>query len=407
MTPVPLGADPLAADPGVESVVAYLRSLSSDSDLLTVGSAAANGEIASSVGTQYRKGLMSGDVEEVSLTVHQLIPEAGTSFPPGGEFASSARVLVATFAQTRQLSPFLTLTAGMDVNYLNGFGNVLVTQPRISAAYRLARSTDVAFQVGRGFPDGGSETLRDRAGSLDLLPLMTMRGYRPEFEQISHAEVSVNHRLNRSARFELAAFHDGVQNAAVWGSGHPSSALGWLAGNYMLNPAGNGIYLNMGDYHSTGYRAAYAQHLGRHLEALVAYTSGEALSAQEIAKQVPESNFQGAFKPARSSSLAGKVSTRIPVTKTELTTSYEWMQRGRVTAVDPYGQADWRLQPFLDVQVRQPLPSPAFLPAHIAAIADFRNLLSQGYSPLTQSGESTLLLGSVYTSIRGGFAVEF
>jgi hypothetical protein len=75
--------------------------------------------------------------------------------------------------------------------------------------------------------------------------------------------------------------------------------------------------------------------------------------------------------------------------------------------VDPYGQADLQLQPFLDVQIRQPLPALAFLPAHIEAVADFRNLIAQGYSPLTQSGEMTLLLSSAYRSVRGGFSVEF
>jgi hypothetical protein len=75
--------------------------------------------------------------------------------------------------------------------------------------------------------------------------------------------------------------------------------------------------------------------------------------------------------------------------------------------VDPYGQADLQLQPFLDVQVRQPLPNLAFLPARIEAVADFRNLLAQGYSPLTQSGGMNLRLSSAYRSIRGGFSVEF
>jgi hypothetical protein len=105
--------------------------------------------------------------------------------------------------------------------------------------------------------------------------------------------------------------------------------------------------------------------------------------------------------------LAGRVSARVPVTRTRVTTSYEWLQRGRVTVADPQGQVDMQLQPFLDVQVRQPLPALAFLPAHIEAIADFSNFLAQGYSPVTQPGESTLLLGSAYKSIRGGFSVEF
>jgi hypothetical protein len=163
----------------------------------------------------------------------------------------------------------------------------------------------------------------------------------------------------------------------------------------------------MGDHRSTGYRIAYAQRLGNHVETLVAYFVGDSLNARSVINGAPQGDLQGALKPVRSSSLAARVSARVPVTKTRLTTSYEWVQGGRVTMVDPQGQTDLQLQPFLDVQVRQPLPALAFLPAHIEAVADFRNFLAQGYAPVTQSGGSTLLLGSAYKSIRGGLSVEF
>jgi len=173
------------------------------------------------------------------------------------------------------------------------------------------------------------------------------------------------------------------------------------------NPAAGGVFVNMGDYRSTGYRVAYAQRVGNHVDTLVAYFVGDSLDARGVIRRAPAGDLQGALKPARSPSLAARVSARIPVTQTRLTTSYEWVQSGRVTMVDPQGQADMQLQPFLDVQVRQPLPALAFLPAHIEAVADFRNFLGQGYAPVAQSGESILLLGSAYKSIRGGLSVEF
>ena len=399
--------DPLAGDPGMGSVLAYLRSLSRDSDLLAVGSVAANGTLTSSVGTEYRKGLIKGDSEEISLVVHRLGYAGGVTAPGGGGQLSDsyARGLVASYTQTRYIYPHLTLTAGVDIDYLNALRDVMTTRPRMKLAYHLSRSTDLALQVGRG-PSDGSGTLLERVSRLDSFPLLTLRGYRPELEQGDHSEISLNRRLSGSARIELAAYHDGVKNATVWGSAHPA-AVSWLAGNYMLNPAGDGIFVNMGDYHSSGYRAAYTQRLGNRVEALVTYVVGDSLYARGVVNHAPEGDLQGVLKPVRSASLAGRVSARIPVTRTQLTSSYEWVERGRVTMLDPYGQADLQLQPFLDVQIRQPLPNLAFLPAHIEAVADFRNLLAQGYSPLTQSGEMTLLLSSAYKSVRGGFSVEF
>jgi hypothetical protein len=389
------------------SVLAYLRSLSPDSDLLALGSVAANETLTSSVGTEYRKGLIKGDSEEISLVVHRLGYARGVAAPAGGGQLSDsyAQALVASYTQTRHIYPHLTLTAGMDIEYLSALGDVMTARPRMKLAYHVSRSTDVALQVGKG-PSDGSGTLLERVNRLDSFPLLTLRGYRPELEQGDHFEISLNRLLSGSARIELAAYHDGIKNAAVWGSAN-AAATSWLAGNYVVNPAVGGIFVNMGDYHSSGYRAAYLQRIGNHVETLVAYSVGDSLYAHGLVNHAPQGDLHGVLNPIRSASLAGGVSARIPVTRTQLTTSYEWVQRGRVTIVDPYGQADLQLQPFLDVQVRQPLPALAFLPAHIEAVAEFRNLLAQGYSPLTQSGEMTLLLSSAYKSLRGGFSVEF
>ncbi|MGB9486541.1 MAG: carboxypeptidase-like regulatory domain-containing protein [Terriglobia bacterium] len=406
MVPGSSCGEPLATDPGMGSVLAYLRSLSPDSDLLTLGSVAANGTLTSSVGTEYRKGLIKGDAEEISLVVHRLGYVRGVTAPAGGGQLSDsyAQGLVASYTQTRHIYPHLTLTAGMDIEYLSALGDVMTARPRMKLAYHLSRSTDVALQVGKGPSDSG--TLLERVSRLDSFPLLTLRGYRPELEQGDHSEISLNRLLSGSARIELAAYHDGIKNAAVWGSAN-AAATSWLAGNYVVNPAVGGIFVNMGDYHSSGYRAAYLQRIGNHVETLVAYSVGDSLYAHGLVNHAPEGDLHGVVNPVRSASLAGGVSARIPITRTQLTTSYEWVQRGRVTMVDPYGQADLQLQPFLDVQVRQPLPALAFLPAHIEAVAEFRNLLAQGYSPLTQSGEMTLLLSSAYRSLRGGLSVEF
>jgi hypothetical protein len=407
MVPGSSCGEPLATDPGMGSVLAYLRSLSPDSDLLALGSVAANGTLTSSVGTEYRKGLIKGDSEEISLVVHRLGYARGLAAPAGGGQLSDsyAQALVASYTQTRHIYPHLTLTAGMDIEYLSALGDVMTARPRMKLAYHVSRSTDVALQVGKG-PSDGSGNLLERVNRLDSFPLLTLRGYRPELAQGDHSEISLNRRLSGSARIELAAYHDGIKNAAVWGSAN-AAATSWLAGNYVVNPAVGGIFVNMGDYHSSGYRVAYLQRIGNHVETLVAYSVGDSLYAHGLVNHAPEGDLHGVLNPIRSASLAGGVSARIPVTRTQLTTSYEWVQRGRVTIVDPYGQADLQLQPFLDVQVRQPLPALAFLPAHIEAVAEFRNLLAQGYSPLTQSGEMTLLLSSAYKSLRGGFSVEF
>jgi hypothetical protein len=388
--------------------VAYLRPFSDNADLLVVGSMAPYGVESSTVATAFRSHLIRGDPQELTLVVHQLSLSDGVPILAGNSqsLQGHAQGAMISYKRVRRLSPSITLTAGVEIDYLDAAQDAMTVQPRLKLEYRLNPETHVAFQYGTGRGDG-SNTLLERVGVLSAFPRVTLRNYRPQLEQLNHGEISAQHRFSRSSRLELAAYRDSLRNAAAWGSGVLGGS-GWLAGDLLPNPVAlNGVILNVGDYQASGLRAAYAQSFGNRIEALFAYASGDALAAQGPLVLRPLAALQDYLQDKRSTSLAGKVSARVPVTHTQVTSTYGWSQRGRVTAVDPYGQANSQLQPYLGVQIRQPLPNIAFIPARIEALADFRNLLAQGYVPLALAGEKPILLCSAYRSLRGGFSVQF
>jgi hypothetical protein len=109
----------------------------------------------------------------------------------------------------------------------------------------------------------------------------------------------------------------------------------------------------------------------------------------------------------RTNSFVAKITADVPGARTRFSTSYEWVPNDRVTPVDPAGQANLGVQPYLGVQIRQPIPTPNFLPVHIDAVADFENLLSQGYVVAGQGGQRPMVLSSGYHYVRGGFSVQF
>ena len=111
--------------------------------------------------------------------------------------------------------------------------------------------------------------------------------------------------------------------------------------------------------------------------------------------------------PTRTQALIGKVTADLPGTHTRFSASYEWVPDDRVSLVDPAGQANLQVQPYLGIQFRQPIPTPSCLPVHIDAVAEFQNLLSQGYVLAGQNGEKPLVLSSGDHYIRGGFSVQF
>jgi hypothetical protein len=399
--------DPLAGDRGLGSVVAYLRPLSQDSDLLVAGSFAPASTQAGTVATVFRRNLLKGNPQEIGLIVHHFSLAGGVPLPAGNApgFVSRAQGLVLSYSETRLLAPKVTVTAGMDLNYLNSLGDVLTVQPHMKLEYQATPATVVSVQYGPARADG-FDTLLERVSMLDAFPRITKRNDQIKMEQLNHSEASVTRRIGKSARVQVATYHDNLRNAAVWGLGHAEGAP-WLAGNVLPNPAVKGIVVNAGDYQSAGFRAVYSRTFGGHCEALVAYATGDALVAHGPVVQGSRGNLQGVLHPEQTTSLAGKVSAEIPVTHTRFITSYEWVPNDRVTLVDPYGQASLQIQPYLGVQIRQPLPTFAFLPAHIEALADFRDLLAQGYAPVSQAGQEPVLLSSGYRCFRGGFSVQF
>jgi len=406
MMPGPARGEPLADDPGLGSVLAYLRPLSDDADVLVAGSMTASGIEGSSLATAFRRNLLKGDPQQLALAVHQLSFADALPVPTREASLNQAQGVVLSYANTRRVSGSLTVTTGFEIDYLNSARDAMAARPRAEIEYHVSRSTDVAFRYGSARSDG-ENTLIDRIGDLNAFPRVTLKGYRPKLEELNHAEVSVEQRVNKTSRLEVAAYRDAFRNAAVWGSGSPQLAAS-LAGNVLPNPASNGLTLNAGDYRSSGMRAAYVRRLGNSVETAVVYSVGQALGVNPATvSQSDLRNLRSALRAERSQSVGGRVSARVPASKTRVTASYQWLRRGSVTSLDPYGETSLGIHPYLDLEIRQPLPTWAFLPAHIEAMADFRNLLAQGYVPLFRSGEEPLLLAPAYRSFRGGFSVLF
>ena len=400
---------PLSADAGMGSVLAYSRPLSEDSDLLLAGSMNANGIQGSSLATVFRKNVFKDDAQELALVVHNMGFSDG--LPPllvaGQNGLTSAQGLVVSYSRAKRLSDSLTFTAGMEIDYLNAQRDAMLARPRATLEYQASPSNMIVFRYGTQ-ASAGDGTLLERVGDLNAFPRVTLVGNHPRLEKSDHAELSFSRKLAKSSQVEVAAYRDNFEDAVVTGLGKPSE---WSALAVSALPAlsNDGVMLNAGQYSSTGFRVAFTERVGSHIVTALMYSTGDALA---VAPGHPleadaAKHLNAALQPARSQIVAGKVSVQLPVTRTWVVASYGWMPQGAVTTVDPYGQASLELLPYLGFQLRQPLPAISFLPGHIEAVADFRNSLGEGYVKLARAGDEPLALTPVYQSFRGGFSVQF
>lgn len=399
-------SDPLTEDFGMSSVAAYLRPVSADSDVLAASSFAPFGS-SSTVGTVLLRNQVEGQPRQIGLIFHQfsLLPGASGASNGTPSAFGQARGMVATYSETRLIAPNVTVTAGMDISYLSAIDSAFTAQPRVNVEYQATPQTVVSAQYGTARPDG-QLSMTDRLGLMNAFPQITQRDGHLELERLNHMELTVNHKAGKGTRVQAAVYHDALRNAAIWGWGGSADQQAF-AGNYLPNPAGNGIVINGGNYQSGGFRAVFARSIGSHVELLGAYASGSALSARGFVAPNSHLYSQEMLMPERSQALIGKITAELPRTHTRFSTSYEWVPTDRVTLVDPAGQGNLQVEPYLGAQIRQPIPTPNSWPVHIDAVAEFQNLLSQGYVPAGQANQKPVVLSSGYHYVRGGFSVQF
>jgi hypothetical protein len=83
------------------------------------------------------------------------------------------------------------------------------------------------------------------------------------------------------------------------------------------------------------------------------------------------------------------------------------MDQSAITPAHMYSTQSMRSEPGLNVYVRQPIPTFFSLPWRMEASADLRNLLAQGYLPMSFADGRRLLLVQTPRSFRGGLSFIF
>jgi hypothetical protein len=105
--------------------------------------------------------------------------------------------------------------------------------------------------------------------------------------------------------------------------------------------------------------------------------------------------------------VVGKLSGTCNRTKTHWVTSYRWTGGTALTPVDMFDASPGQADPYLSVFLRQPVPGTGFLPGHMDAVIDIRNLLAEGYVPLVGQDGHTVYLVQAARAVRGGLAFTF
>jgi hypothetical protein len=101
-----------------------------------------------------------------------------------------------------------------------------------------------------------------------------------------------------------------------------------------------------------------------------------------------------------------RASGTIRATGTRFIASYEWTDYRSALPGPMFSTQSARPEPGLNIVVRQPIPMFSGLPGKLEASAELRNLMAQGYMPISVGSQSILLVNTP-RSFRGGLAFVF
>lgn len=286
---------------------------------------------------------------------------------------------------------------------LAGLGNQMTqgVRPRAEIAFRLSPSWEASVLLAsRPVPESSPEAtapLDSALQSLDEFPTLMFRAGRPVLENGWHEEFAVERLLSHHGRIEFAGFHDDSDDTAVFGIGRGTNNF-----DFLQSFLSSDFAYDAGSSSSWGARAAYQKEFSDNLSATVVYSWGGALSP--LGSGGPAETLRQALENRYHNSVASSVTARIPVAGTRVTTGYKWVSGNAVSRVDEFGETFFRVDPYFNLVVRQPIPC-RYL-RHLQAVADLGNLFAQGYVPVT-TRDGQIILVSAYRTFRGGLSLQF
>ncbi len=367
-----------------------------------------------------------GEPPEVTLTITQL-GGIGAQMPGGQGVAANIGMGNAPVLRTMSLSVY-EVTDPLDSVHIE-YGmtgesvDYLQHTSRISPFARMTVDLRKAGQVIGAYSDGGrpdelaahqqyqsaaesdnrDESLIDTVNTLARLPQLSERNGRIELQRTQNFELGYNKTVG-SRTYALSAFYEDVSNGRLNVAGDLSALDG---GDLFSDGISRTSTYNIGNYHRDGYIASVAQRLNDSLDIALAYgrmggfvadAAGLAQSAGGQEKFLEEGNHNIA---------AANLHARLPVSGMQITASYGWVDSGAVVPRHMFTTQNTYINPGLNIDVRQPLPTLFGLPGRLELTADLRNLLAQGYLPFNTGDGHTLLMVQAPRAIRGGLNFIF
>jgi Carboxypeptidase regulatory-like domain len=370
--------------------------------LFTEGTVAIRGNVgygqvspATVLRASYSRKMENGSEPQLAITFRNL------ASPDENLRGAGLQALALTTSDNLTLSN-LELNFGTEMQTVQFLGRVSVVRPFGTADFHVSPDTVVEYRYATSAPDPriqeGFVSTSDEFN--DSGPRMSVAGFASALEHAHHQEVSVSHRCGKNS-LQFALYSDRISDPALTGVGDPSGDNGQV-----LSDIFSGTFTYRGKNLDThGTRIVFERKLSSDITATMDYSYGGVLDLGRDDVALADARQLSLVRNRHSATM--KVSGTLPVTKSRWIASYGWVSGRALTQVDSFNTSAGRADPYLDMFFRQPIPGTGFIPGHMEAMLEVRNLLAQGYVPVLGNDGKTVYLVQSAHAVRGGLAFSF
>lgn len=353
-----------------------------------------------------RRQFANGSTPEVSVTLRQIFLPTAFFGRGGTSREDNMQSLTVAAGDRFQMAGSVRLEYGFlydSISFLDRL-NSFSPYGRVILETSPGSALQLYYTEGAPHPrQPGSDALGQAASDLAVFPRLSVRNGALAIQRGRHIEASFHRNFGKTTVAQAGVFRDQVSNLAL-----NSSVQGDPLPDFLPDVFSQQHAFNSGDHQTMGVRAAVQHQLSESLQTTLAYTYSGALAPERytLLSQRPD-ELRNILRMQKRHALAAKLAANVPVTGTRVFAAYKWVLGTAVSPVDMYDESFGQADPNLSIVIRQPLPAFVVLPGRVEALADFRNLLAQGYVPITTADGKRLLLVQNARSFRGGFSFVF
>jgi len=238
--------------------------------------------------------------------------------------------------------------------------------------------------------------------ALARTPQSSVRNDRLELQRTQNLEAGFSKSVG-STTLSFSTFYEDVSNGRINVAGDLSRLE---SGSLLSDGISKTSTYNIGNYSRDGYVGSLDQRIDNELSFQLAYGRMGAFTAGD--SLMPGTNSKDDFLSRKNHNMASfGVRAKLPKAGTRISARYGWSDPRASIPDHTFTTQNIALATGLNVAIRQPLPSFFNMGGRLELTGDLRNMLSQGYLPLSTSDGQHLLIVQSPKAIRGGLSITF